>query len=129
MGEISHKAVAKAAGLGWIGKSMLLVTPEFGPKVCLITVLTNMPLSAGQPFRNMCGECDKCVKVCPVKALTSISFEDHPQKIEEAFNVEKCGRWIDKTWDDGKICYVCMLICPKGKRRRASKTRFFMTES
>jgi len=116
-GAISHKAVAKTAGLGWIGKSMLLVTPKFGPRVCLVTVLTDMALTPDTPSKNMCGNCEECVKACPVNALIETKFEDHPQKLEEAFDVEKCGPWINKTWDNGKICYGCMLACPWGKQK------------
>jgi len=116
-GAISHKAVAKTAGLGWIGKSMLLVTPKFGPRVCLVTVLTDMALTPNKPSKNMCSDCKECVKACPVNALIETKFDDHPKKLGEAFDVAKCGPWIDKTWDDGKICYACMLACPWGKHK------------
>jgi len=116
-GAISHKAVAKTAGLGWIGKSMLLITSNFGPRVCLITILTNMPLVPNQPEKNKCGNCKECIKSCPVNALVKVSFDDHPGKLEEAFNVSLCGPYIEKTWDRGNICWSCVLACPFGKKQ------------
>ena len=116
-GEISHKAIAKAAGLGWIGKSTLLVTPNFGSRICLITILTNMPLIADQPARNRCGDCKKCVESCPLNALVGAKFSDHPDKLEEAIDVLKCGSYISKTWRKGELCYSCLLACPYGKKK------------
>jgi len=53
-----HKTAATRAGLGWIGKNGLLITPEFGPRVRLGTVLTDMELPYGKPVEeSRCGEC------------------------------------------------------------------------
>jgi len=49
-GLFSHKLAAHLAGLGWIGKSCLLVTPEVGPRVRWASILTDAPLAAGQPL-------------------------------------------------------------------------------
>ena len=118
MGEVSHKAAAKIAGLGWTGKSTLLVTPEFGPRVCLATVLTDMPLPTGRPMKNKCGPCRMCVVSCPLHVLKGPSFEDHPSDVSDAIDVKKCGALVNRTWADGFMCYECMLACPKGKRRK-----------
>ena len=56
-GAISHKAVARMAGLGWQGKNLLLITPQYGSKVRLVTVLTNAPLIVDAPIKNRCGNC------------------------------------------------------------------------
>jgi epoxyqueuosine reductase QueG len=119
-GAISHKAVAKTAGLGWIGRNMLLITPRFGPRVCLITILTDVPLTPNKPSRNRCRTCKECIKSCPTGALIEVEFDDHPEKLEEAFEIAKCGPWIDKTWYKGKICYECMLACTWEKEQKAN---------
>lgn len=111
-GAISHKAVAKVAGLGWIGKSTLLVTLRFGPRVCLTTLLTNAPLIPDKPVSNKCGKCLKCIRACPVNALKMVKLNDYPKHLEEILDLKKCALWIDKTWCKGKICYSCMLVCP-----------------
>ena len=49
---ISHKAVARMAGLGWQGKNLLLITPQFGSRVRLGTVLTEAPLFVDTPVKN-----------------------------------------------------------------------------
>jgi len=116
-GALSHKAVAKAAGLGWIGKSVLLVTSDFGPRVCLITVLTGMALTPNSPSENRCGNCEECIKACPMNALTGAEFDDHPRRLEDALDIRRCGPWINKTWRKGKICYDCMLACPYGRTK------------
>ncbi len=116
-GEISHKAAAKTAGLGWIGKSTLLVTPEMGPRVCLATVLTDLPLPVGKPMKNRCGRCRLCVTTCPLGVLKGPSFDDHPKDVELAIDVKTCGGRVNRSWADGRMCYECMLACPHGKKR------------
>jgi len=115
-GEISHKAVAKAAGLGWIGKSLLLVTPEFGPRVCLTTVLTDMPLATGSPVENACGKCTRCIVACPAKALRERIFEDHPESLEEVLDVGSCDTRVENRPKGVDLCFECALACPKGRR-------------
>ncbi len=59
----SHKLAANMAGIGWIGKSCLLITPEAGPRVRWTTILTRAPLNpTGKPIKNECGECTECVR-------------------------------------------------------------------
>jgi len=71
----SHKLAAHLAGLGWIGKSCLLVTPEVGPRVRWATVLTDAPLQAtGKPMEERCANCKQCVEICPVHAFTGEPF-------------------------------------------------------
>jgi len=115
-GEISHKAVAKAAGLGWIGKSLLLVTPEFGPRVCLTTVLTDMPLATGSPVGNACGKCTRCIVACPAEALREKIFEDHPESLEEVLDVDSCDTRVENRPKGVDLCFECALACPKGRR-------------
>src|SRR5271157_2744310 len=50
LGGISHKAVARMAGLGWQGKSLLIVSPQYGPRIRLATVLTDLPLTPDRPL-------------------------------------------------------------------------------
>lgn len=122
MGHISHKAMAKAAGLGWQGKSLLLVTPKYGPRVRLATLLTNAPLEPDELLPNRCGKCKKCQEACPVGAIKGAKWEDHPQTREEALHFTRC---VEKVTEDfakrpeiGKpICGVCISVCPWGKAR------------
>jgi len=69
-GDINHKTVAAIAGLGSIGLSRLLITPEFGPFVRLGTIITDAVLSPDQPLsENPCNLCGLCKDACPVKAI------------------------------------------------------------
>ncbi|MHA1721446.1 MAG: epoxyqueuosine reductase [Candidatus Baldrarchaeia archaeon] len=120
MGHVSHKAFARAAGLGWIGKNILLITPEYGPRVRLATVLTDMPLIPGKPLENRCGNCTKCIDACPVGALKPSNFKDYPVNRDEVFDVEKCYsrlKKISKLPNIGEqICGMCIKVCPVGEK-------------
>lgn len=67
-GIFSQKLAAHLAGLGWIGKSCLLITPDHGPRVRWVTVLTDAPLHpTGIPLEPRSGECTACADICPVQ--------------------------------------------------------------
>ena len=115
-GVFSHKLAAHLAGLGWIGKSALLITPEHGPRVRWGTVLTDAPLEAGTPMGEMCGDCDACVKSCPAHAFTGQAF-DKPRPRSEIFAAETCDNYLSKREAQHRACGMCVYICPFGKNK------------
>lgn len=121
--HLSSKAVANVAGLGWQGKSLLIVTPEYGPRVRFVTVLTEMPLTPGQPLKNRCGSCTCCTEACVAKAIRNVSTEFHYSSREEALDFRKCA---DKLLNEfakmdninKPICGICIKVCPWGRTLR-----------
>ena len=118
-GAFSHKLAAHLAGLGWIGKSCLLVTPEAGPRVRWATVLTDAPLPmTGQPMKEQCGSCNLCVEACPVHAFTGKSFcESDPR--EKRYDAGKCDQYfamMKKTDPEMAVCGMCLYVCPYGQK-------------
>ncbi len=111
----SHKLAAHLAGLGWIGKSALLITPEHGPRVRWGTVLTDAPLEAGTPMDEMCHDCWECVKDCPAQAFTGQTF-DKPRPRSEIFAAEACDRYLSKREALHTACGICVYICPFGRK-------------
>jgi epoxyqueuosine reductase len=73
LGELSHKHVAMAAGLGRLGRGGFLVTPQYGGAVQLISVLTTAPLLPDPMMdEDLCAGCPQlCVNICPVQAIRS----------------------------------------------------------
>lgn len=122
LGGISHKAAARMAGLGWQGKSLLLVTPEFGPRVRLVTVLTDLQLVPDRPVRNRCGTCDECAKACPAGAIRNIRTETHYETREQAVALEKCHALVksfaERPGIGARICGVCVRACPWGNSKK-----------
>lgn len=120
LGNISHKAVARMAGIGWQGKSLLIINPEFGPRIRLATVLTNIPLLADKPLKNKCGRCMECVKACPASAIKNVNTESHYTSRGEAIYLEKCHAKVKEfkamQGIDARICGVCVKICPFGRK-------------
>jgi len=122
LGALSHKAVARMAGLGWQGKSLLLVTPEFGPRVRLVSVLTDLQLVPDGPVRNRCGICQECAKAWPAGAIRNVRTESQYETREQAVALEKCHSLVKKfaarSGIGARICGVCVRACPWGKRKR-----------
>jgi epoxyqueuosine reductase len=104
MGLLSLKVLAKGAGLGWQGRSLLIISPEFGPIHRWIAVLTNMDLIADRSLANLCGDCSLCVDKCPFGALKLAVFDDHPDHREDVLDITIC------KGDAG--CNVCLMVCP-----------------
>lgn len=118
-GAFSHKMGAHLAGLGWIGRSCLLITPEVGPRVRWATVLTNAPFFAtGRSMEERCGECRECVDICPVRAFTGKSFrEEEPREVR--YDAGKCDRYLEamkKKDPELAVCGMCLYVCPHGRQ-------------
>lgn len=124
LGAVSHKAIARMAGIGWQGKSLLIVSPEFGPRIRLATVLTDMPLMPDGPIRNRCGSCTECTEACPAKAIRNVTAVDGYADREEALFFDRC---VNRTYENSllpgigaRICGVCVRACPHGKKRKTA---------
>ena len=117
-GAISHKLAANLAGLGWIGKSCLLVTPGHGPRLRLGTVLTDAPLETGSPMANGCGDCRECVDICPAQAFTGRAF-DPVEPREARYHARLCKDYMDKRGErlGERLCGLCVYVCPHGRKR------------
>jgi epoxyqueuosine reductase QueG len=121
-GLISHKMVATRAGLGWIGKNDLLITPQYGPRIRLVSVLTNSPLRVGQPVsESKCGKCQLCVKTCPACALKGENWRVNTTR-EEIIEVNLCHEVTkhNKEILGEKICGICVSVCPFGRTNKSA---------
>ena len=119
-GAISHKAVARMAGLGWQGKNLLLITPQFGPRIRLVTILTDAPLKIDKPIKNRCGTCTACKDACPAEAIKGVVTEDRYESRNEALYFDRCASKLIKEFAelpniDAPICGICIKVCPYGK--------------
>jgi epoxyqueuosine reductase len=115
----SHKLAAHLAGLGWVGKSCLLVTPEVGPRVRWASVLTNALLTAGQPMAERCRECTVCVDACPPHALIGRNFRSDESR-EARYDVHKCHAYQRESSEyvGVRICGMCVYVCPYGRKKK-----------
>jgi epoxyqueuosine reductase QueG len=99
---LPHKTIAVMAGLGWIGKHNLLITPEFGSAVCMCTVLTDAPLKTAlnTPVNSLCGSCSVCTNICPTEAIKGKTWDIGISR-DELVDVYKCT-----------TCMECLAYCP-----------------
>ena len=116
-GLFSHKMAAHLAGLGWIGRSCMLITPQAGPRVRWATVLTDAPLQAtGDPMEQRCGTCRECVEICPAQAYTGEPYRlGEPREVR--FAAHKCDKYFDRIQEikGVSVCGLCLYVCPHGR--------------
>ncbi|MBD3192502.1 MAG: reductive dehalogenase [Candidatus Heimdallarchaeota archaeon] len=122
--------IAIDAGFGQLGRNGLLITKDFGPRVRLCKVFTDMPLEHDEPVdfgvTDVCRQCKKCAEACEVDA---ISFEEEPSFevptisnnkgiLRWAVNHEKCYEfWVE----NGGECSTCITVCPYNLRTGGEK--------
>jgi len=116
--DFSHKTAANLAGLGFIGKSGLFITNDFGPRVRFATVLTDMALEGGQIGDSECGGCMECVRACPCGAITGREWEPGVPRglIVDAALCSAHMKTKYKAIGRGAVCGICVSVCPKGKK-------------
>ncbi|WP_243375139.1 hypothetical protein [Geotalea sp. SG265] len=114
-GCFSHVFAAKYAGQGTIAYSHNLITPEYGPRVRMVSILTSLKI-AGDPLieKDVCTKCEVCRKLCP-----SSSFTTRPDSIIAEMDVDACTRYHQVLRGENRWpCGICCKVCPVGGDRK-----------
>ncbi len=114
---------AVKAGLGEYGRHNMLITRDFGPRVRISKIFTDLPLAhdGPKPFgvTEFCNICRRCAEACPVKAISFEEPSDSGRNRSSSKGVtkwttdcEKCfGYWAKMRTD----CAICLRVCPFNK--------------
>ncbi|MEM7104488.1 MAG: reductive dehalogenase [Bacteroidota bacterium] len=115
--------MAIEAGLGEYGRNGLLITKEFGPRIRIGKIFTDLPLMPDKPInfgvKEFCEICRKCADSCPVKAIPQGEPQSEPPNMSSfkhitkwTVNAEKCFKfWVNMNTD----CAICIRVCPYNK--------------
>lgn len=125
-GSLSYKRLAQLAGFGNFGKNALIINPTFGPWIRLALVLTNAKMAPDKSFdKDLCGDCQDCVKACPVDALTPYRVDDtkclvgvHLTGKEPSLYAEELKLYEPSlTKNSHLMCTECQKACKYGRER------------
>ena len=133
---IHLKVSAMLAGLGWIGHNTMVITPEYGPRVRWVGILTDLELQPDAPFtedlcskQELCKERSRCIRACPYEAIIPGPSQGvEPGKklnqdicvVQHVFDVEpgpEYEKHIRRVTPRGMMeCTLCNLSCPYGDK-------------
>ncbi|MDD4052089.1 MAG: hypothetical protein PHR28_09355 [candidate division Zixibacteria bacterium] len=117
-GHLNHREIAFKAGLGWRGKNNLLVSPVYGSRLRLATLLTDLKLETDPVCDGDCGPCHACRKRCPVEAIGETAAD---------FQLDKCREQVFRFSRENNlgqaICGLCLNCCPGDIARKHGLSR------
>ncbi len=112
-GMALYPPMAQTAGLGWRGINGLVITPEFGPRVRLAAVFTeieNFPVHEGNEHAwvlDFCESCRRCIRDCPPGAFYDEPIQ-HESGLVTVLDNAKCFPYFAIYHG----CSVCIKVCP-----------------
>ena len=113
---VLEKALARNAGLGWIGKHSNLINPQAGSWFFIGELYTDLPLPTDEPFtKNHCGTCNACIDICPTQAITG-PYQVDARRCISYLTIELRGSIPEEFRKPigNRIygCDDCQLVCP-----------------
>jgi epoxyqueuosine reductase len=129
-GPVLERALARNAGLGWIGKHTNLIARDAGSYFFIGEILTDLPLPVDEPATAHCGTCSACIPACPTGAITAPNQLDARRcisyltiELHGAVPVEMRRMMGNRIYG----CDDCQLVCPWNKFARAAAHPDFKT--
>ncbi len=117
-GPLLEKSIAAAAGVGWQGKSTILIEPKRGTWSFLGNIVTTLDLPAGATVKDRCGSCSRCIDVCPTKAITA-PYQLDARRCISYLTIEHDGtipmEFREAIGDRLYGCDECLDVCPWNK--------------
>ncbi|GHU76564.1 4Fe-4S ferredoxin [Clostridia bacterium] len=111
----SHVVAGKYAGLGTIGFNHALITPEYGPRLRLVSVITDAEIEPSPLYdKELCVGCGVCGKKCPKQAFTK---REHGI-IADMDKVKCAEHHVTLKGEMRAPCGICTLVCPVGEDRK-----------
>ena len=127
-GPVLEKPLAVAAGLGWQGKSTIVLQPEFGTWLFLGIIITTLELESSSPAINRCGSCTKCITACPTSAIIA-PYKLDARKCLAYLTIEHKGpipvEYRKPLGNRIFGCDDCLDVCPWNKWAKETKENKF----
>lgn len=128
-GPVLEKPLAVAAGLGWQGKSTILLQSGFGTWLFIGIIITTLDLEPSQPQPNRCGSCTRCITACPTAAIIA-PYQLDARKCLAYLTIEHKGPIpIEYRKPMGNRvfgCDDCLDVCPWNRWAKVTQENKFI---